>query len=217
MGFFRGNLTNLYKIFGFSLLNYNFLPLILYIDKQNKVSYYLKLTLSSIISSTLVYPLDLAATRLAADMGYYENKRIYSSALECLLKSFYSGNENKYKILQLYYGYFPYMIETSLINCSVFYCILNQYSYFHLLSFSLSLSLIIYPIETYKRNIQVKSLYSSYEKASIKEYISKGAKYWYRGLSFHLVKTLVYPFVLFFSSGYVNQYFKLMPLVNYNT
>ncbi len=210
MGFFRGNLTNLYKIFGFTFINFNILPFILYLDKDNKISYHLKLLFSTVISSTIIYPLDLAATRLTADMGYYENKRIYSSALECLVKSFYSNSNNKLKILQLYYGYFPYMIESSLVSSCVFYCILNQFSYYHLFCYSLSLSLVIYPIETYKRNIQVKTLYSDYEKTSLKEYISKGVQYWYRGISFHLVKSLIYPIVLFFSSGYINQYIKLM-------
>lgn len=177
------------------------------------------ITLASFVSAFIFYPFDLVSTRLCADMSIYESKRIYNSVSDAMRKSliYERGSKNKNSdIKRLYRGLLPSYITLISINflSSIFYLDWNSDKQLimqaSIIPFILSFS--IYPVDTYKRHIQLNTaVRNSNNKLDyrVKDYFNTGVRVWYRGFSLQLMKSLIFGVASYFSYGLVNNYSKV--------
>lgn len=211
-GFFRGNLCQIYKILIGSFITINTITFINDVSDALNIKInekYRKIIITSsaaFLSGIVIYPFDLCLTRMSADMSYYDTGRIYNSVIDCIRKSILYETHNQNGIRRLYKGIIPYSISHILYNSVLLNMILNEHSLISIYFSSFLLTTCLYPLDTYKRIIQLNSIsIKAYEDFGVGFFIRKGISFWYKGFILQIIKTAAYPFILYFSTMYVNQ------------
>ena len=189
------------------------------ISNEGSLGKFNNILASVVLSSFIVYPLDLVSTRLSADMSNYDSKKIYSSVNDCLYKSlFFENSTRNNKIFRLFRGFAPFAMSSLVFNTSYLYLLIEKNPNLLLLSlYTTGLSLMIHPIDTYKRLLQLNTavkFYNFKENFKFIDFFKLGPSTWYKGFTMQLGKSLLYPFVFYYSVGYCNQYIEVKNLEN---